>query len=212
MKIENQIEDYHRVLAEMGMRVRNMMMKALDCLQTGNKEVALAVIEMDEYVNHDDSDINDRAIEVLSLLQPVAGDLRLIVSGIRISTDLERIGDYAKNIAKYVIKNSDVSDILVSREMEDLGKIFISNFDEALQALKKMDVELAFKAPANDDLLDEAFKKFGKDLEESISKNEVHLPLSTFSILRNIERAGDHTKNICESIIYAKKGQHIDFG
>ncbi len=211
MKIENQIEDYHKVLVEMSLRVRSMMVKALDCLSSGNKEVALHVVEMDEFINHEDSDINDRAIEVLSLLQPVASDLRLILAGIRISNDLERIGDYAKNIAKYVIKNN-VNDIMYSQDMVAIGNIFLRNYDEALLALKDMSVELAYKAPANDDELDEAFKVYGSNLEESITKNEAHLPLATFSILRNIERAGDHTKNVCESIIYAKKGQHIDFG
>lgn len=211
MKLENQIDDYHSVLLHMASRVRKMMIKALDALVAGDKESALKVIEMDDYVNHDDNDINERAIEVLSLLQPVAKDLRLIIAGIRISTDLERIGDYAKNIAKYIIRN-DIHSSLLTDEMVEVGQLFLKNFDEAITALREFDVDLAFNAPNNDDLLDDKFKRIGKQMEALIKESSVPFPLATFSILRNLERAGDHTKNICESVIYAVKGQNIDFG
>lgn len=211
MKLDVQIDDYQHVLLRMAKRVRTMMTTSLQSLSDGDKKIALEVIEMDEYVNHDDQDINDRAIELLSLLQPVARDLRIVLAGIRISTDLERIGDYAKNIAKYTIKN-DLGSSKWQNEITAVGNIFLNNYDEAIVALKNLDVNLAFNAPDNDDILDQAFKELGKKIENEIHNNNDSIPLATFSMIRNLERAGDHTKNICESVIYAVKGQHIDFG
>ena len=104
VKIDTELALFQDSILSMSDKVRRMYLWALEVLRTGNKEKALAIIELDEFVNNDEEEVNDRGLEVLSLLSPVASDLRIVIAGIKIASDIERIGDYAKNIARYVIK------------------------------------------------------------------------------------------------------------
>ncbi|WP_159636463.1 phosphate signaling complex protein PhoU [Erysipelothrix anatis] len=210
MRIEDKMVDFESELLEMASRVRKSMSQAIEALNTHDKELALHVIERDDQVNYYDESINDSAIQTLSLMQPVARDLRLLVGGIKIATDLERIGDYAKNIGRFVIK-SNVDKEFLNEEITELGNIFLENFDSVIEALKALNVKQAYAAAELDDNLDEAFAKVMMKFVD-IAEKEGRFPIETTGILRNIERAGDHAKNICEQIIYIAKGQHVDFG
>ncbi len=209
VKIDTELNLYREQVEIMASRVRKMYVLALEVLITGDKTNALNVIELDEYVNNANEDINDRAIEVLSLLNPVAKDLRIILAGIKIATDLERIGDYAKNMARFIIKNDKVDDSLLEY-IKPLGELFLNFYDATIKSFEDLDVDAAFTNPAQDDKIDDAFKKLLAHLETK--GDDISKLIPTVSMLRNIERAGDHTKNICEHIIYEIKGQHVDFG
>ena len=143
-------------------------------------------------------------------MQPVAKDLRLLIGGIKIANDLERIGDYAKNIGRFVIKSKTV-DPRFRKEIVNLTNVFLKNFDEVLKVMEKRDVKEAYRVATLDDDLDVEFKAFTHLLADNAEENE-GFPFELTTIARNIERAGDHSKNICEQIIYIVKGQHIDFG
>lgn len=212
VKIDTEIEVFKEDIILMSQRVRKMFLTAIEVLHTGNKEKALSVVELDDYVNNANEEINEKAVEVLSLLAPVASDLRIVIAGIKIATDLERIGDYAKAIARFVIKNDDLDANLLSN-IDILGDKFIKFFDETMDAYARRDVKLALDLPSRDDEIDAAFKSLINYLEEMYNRHEnITNLIPTIGMLRNIERAGDHTKNICENIIYEVKGQHYDFG
>lgn len=212
VRIDTEIQIFKEEIILMSQRVRKMFISAIEVLHTGNKEKALSVVELDEYVNNANEEINDKAVEVLSLLAPVASDLRIVIAGIKIATDLERIGDYAKAISRFVIKNDDL-DPLVLEYVDKIGEKFIEFFDETIEAYTKRDVKLALDLPSRDDEIDAAFKDLINHIDDLYhqKKDIAHL-VPTIGMLRNIERAGDHTKNICENIIYEVKGQHYDFG
>jgi phosphate transport system protein len=209
VKIDTELSLYREQVLVMAKRVRKMYVLALDVLETGDKVRALETIELDEYVNNANEDINDRAIEVLSLLNPVAKDLRIVLAGIKIATDLERIGDYAKNMARYIIKNDKVDDTLLAY-IKPLGELFLNFYDASIKCFEEADAQSALEVPAQDDLIDDAFKKLLVFLESRTDNISALIP--TVGMLRNFERAGDHTKNICEHVIYEIKGQHVDFG
>ena len=212
VRIDNEINVFKEEINAMSQRVRRMFVLALEVLDNGSKESALKIVELDEYVNNDNEEINDKGIEILSLLAPVASDLRIILAGIKIATDLERIGDYAKAIARFVIRN-DQLDHQLQPYVKRLGDTFLSFFDATLTAYIQRDVKSALELPAQDDLIDDEFKKLILHIEKLTENNQpvTHL-IPTIGMLRNIERAGDHTKNICEHLIYEVKGQHYDFG
>lgn len=212
VKIDVEIQLFKDEIFLMSQKVRGMFITALEILHTGNKEKALSVVELDEYVNNANEEVNDKAVEVLSLLAPVASDLRIIIAGIKIATDLERIGDYAKAIARFVIKNDDLDKQLLPY-IEVIGTKFIEFFDETIVAYINRDIKLALDLPSRDDEIDAAFKNMISYIEQLTeqNKNITHL-VPTIGMLRNIERAGDHTKNICEQVIYEVRGQHYDFG
>lgn len=212
VKIDTELDLYKEQIVLMAKKVRKMYVLALEVLTTGDKVKALSIVELDEYVNNANEDINDRAVEVLSLLSPVASDLRIILAGLKIATDLERIGDYAKNIARFIIRNDKLNESLLTF-VNPLGEQFLAFFDATLQAYKTLDVQKAMEIPSEDEKIDATFKQLLSYLERlEQDKHNVIAVIPTVAMLRNIERAGDHTKNICEHIIYEVKGQHVDFG
>ncbi len=212
VKIETEIQLFKDDIFLMSQNVRRMFTMAIEVLDTGNKEKALSIVELDEYVNNANEAINDKAVEVLSLLAPVASDLRIIIAGIKIATDLERIGDYAKAIGRFVIKNDDLDQQLLPY-IDTIGEKFMEFYDETIIAYINRDVKLALELPSRDDEIDAAFKNMISHIEllTEQKKDITHL-VPTIGMLRNIERAGDHTKNICEQVIYEVRGQHYDFG
>ena len=97
MKMDESLALFQALIIEMYRKVRLMHQMALEVIHTGDKEKALQLIRMDDFVNHMEEEVNDQAQSVLALLSPVASDLRKVIAGIKIASDLERIGDYAKN-------------------------------------------------------------------------------------------------------------------
>ena len=187
--------------------INNMYAKVYEALDEHNVDKALEVIKMDEFVNRLDEEVNDLAIENLALLAPVASDLRKVIAAIKITTDLERIGDYAKNIASFVI-----TDGYINEDIKDDVKIMIDNFltmlDHAMDCYNKEDLKWAYEIPLEDENINAAFKSI---VDKVKTDEKVDHVIAMSSMLRNIERAGDHTKNVCEHIIYQLKGLHIEF-
>ena len=187
--------------------INNMYAKVYEALDEHNVDKALEVIKMDEFVNRLDEEVNDLAIENLALLAPVASDLRKVIAAIKITTDLERIGDYAKNIASFVI-----TDGYINEDIKDDVKIMIENFltmlDHARDCYNKEDLKWAYEIPLEDENINAAFKSIVDKVKTDENVDHV---IAMSSMLRNIERAGDHTKNVCEHIIYQLKGLHIEF-
>lgn len=212
VKINLELSLFKENILLMGSRVYKMHEDALKALKNNDRDLALSIIESDEYVNNDEESVNRRALEVLALLAPVASDLRIIIAGIKIATDLERMGDYAKNIARFILKNDPVRDeqmILI----EEIYRLYLDFLSKAMDAFDEENLDAAFALPKLDEEIDALIKNLFFKLEE-IELNDPNtirlIPL--VGMARNIERAGDHTKNICEQIIYEATGQHYDFG
>jgi len=212
VKINLELSLFKENILLMGSRVYKMHEDALRALKNNDKDLALSIIDSDEYVNNDEESVNRRALEVLALLAPVASDLRIIIAGIKIATDLERMGDYAKNIARFILKNDPVRDeqmILI----EEIYRLYLDFLSKAMDAFNERNLDAAFALPKLDEEIDALIKNLFFKLEE-IELNDPNtirlIPL--VGMARNIERAGDHTKNICEQIIYEVTGQHYDFG
>lgn len=214
MRLEDELQQYESQLLFMLKKVRQMFQICQEALIQHDKEKALQVVEMDDYVNHLDEDINHQATEMLSLLQPVAKDLRSIIAGIKLATDIERIGDYAKSVGRFVIKNQPISDEVADLTVKLIEEV-MKQLDQVYTALQNNDIEAAYRIPEDDQHIDDAFMDAVHYIEEKIhqsSDTQLQYPVRLITMLRSLERAGDHIKNICESLIYKVKGQHIDFG
>ncbi len=210
MKIDEQLKVCEDLVISMAKQVRQMMHQSMEALMENSKEKALFVIEHDAYINNFELEVNEHAMQVLSLLQPVASDLRRVVVTIKISNDLERIGDYAKNIARYVIKNQSFPEEFKPNAKEIL-EAFFEMYDSMLEVVLKSDVEKAYHVAELDEDMDKIFKELVTKVDEQVQKS-LPITFATIALLRNIERAGDHTKNICEHVIYRVKAQYVDFG
>lgn len=207
VKIDEKLSYLKQRILHMATIINNMYAKVYEALDEHNVDKALEVIKMDEFVNRLDEEVNDLAIENLALLAPVASDLRKVIAAIKITTDLERIGDYAKNIASFVI-----TDGYINEEIKDDVKVMIDNFltmlDHAMDCYNKEDLKWAYEIPLEDENINAAFKSIVDKVKTDENVDHV---IAMSSMLRNIERAGDHTKNVCEHIIYQLKGLHIEF-
>ncbi|MCI7222402.1 MAG: phosphate signaling complex protein PhoU [Erysipelotrichaceae bacterium] len=207
VKIDEKLTYLKQRILHMATIINNMYAKVYEALDEHNVDKALEVIKMDEFVNRLDEEVNDLAIENLALLAPVASDLRKVIAAIKITTDLERIGDYAKNIASFVI-----TDGYINEDIKDDVKIMIDNFltmlDHAMDCYNKEDLKWAYEIPLEDENINAAFKSIVDKVKTDENVDHV---IAMSSMLRNIERAGDHTKNVCEHIIYQLKGLHIEF-
>lgn len=209
MKLDDQIIQLNELILIMAYQVKMMMTTAVDALIKSDQDKALYVVEQDALLNHYEVEVNEIAIQALSLLQPVAKDLRFLISAMKIANELERIGDYAKNIARFVIKKQ-VLPQSIDDDALSLVNQFLANFDEAIEVLKHPEANLAYQVALKDELLDKRLIQLVEKID-ALPANE-RVSVATIGILRNVERAGDHTKNVCEHIIYRTKSQFIDLG
>ena len=211
-----ELEDIRNMLLNMGGMVEKQVQKAIQSLLQSNAKLAKKVIKKDLGINAMEVKIDEECTQIIAKRQPAASDLRLIIAVIKSITDLERIGDEAEKIAKsaqYLIAEEYSGEYFL--EFEKLGKLVVSNLTMALNALARLDAEEALKVAKNDDLVDSEFEKLNNEIITYMSTNPVELQkavrLSWSS--KALEKIGDHTKNICEYIIYLVKGKdvrHID--
>ena len=134
-----------------------------------------------------------------------------MVADIKIASELERIGDYAKNISIFLIKHDDM-DASILEYAQAMEKGFITMLQETMECYEHRDIDTAFEIPEKDKEINVLYKELKEKIKRDDSSYLVEHIFEISSMLRNIERAGDHTKNICEHIIYMIKGQHYDFG
>ena len=159
--------------------------------------------------------IRDRSIELMALKQPLARDLRYIYALSDISTELERIGDYATNICK---ESLDIGEEPFIKEITDIPamkNICVEMLKKLGDALKNDDADLAFEIAKKDVEVDELYEKVRESCLQVMHNNpdeNINQGLRLVFIARYLERIGDHITNICEKIIYAKNGKMIEIG
>lgn len=210
MNIKEQMLGLEEMLITMAKQTRSLMEQAKEALADNRKDKALYIIESDAYINNLELEINETAGSVLSGSHLVPIDVRRVLTAIKIASDLERIGDYAKNIARYVIRNEKFP-ILLMDDAQQMFTVFFENFDQAIIIIESDDIPLAYQTAEADVKIDEALIKIANKVDQTDLKN-AQITFATIGLLRNIERAGDHTTNICEHVIYRKKAQYVDFG
>lgn len=211
VKIDKELDTMEANVMKMARRVISMHEKVVEVLENPDREMELEIMQADDIINHMEEEVNDQAVRSLALLSPVASDLRKVVADIKIASELERIGDYAKNVAKYLLKQ-DAQFPHVLEYAQQMEKYMINMLQETMKAYEERNVESAFEIVKRDQYLNQLVKEIRARLKEESGENLIEDVFVVSGMLRNIERAGDHIKNICEHIIYMMKGQHYDFG
>ena len=209
VKLDAELAAMEQNLLKMAQRVIAMHEKVVAALKQPSKEIELDIVQADDVINHLEEEINNRAIRSLALLSPVASDLRKVIADIKIASELERIGDYAKNIAIFLIKNESLDATIRSYGIA-MEEQLMEMLKDTITAYEQRDVDMAFEIAERDKAIKELYYKLKSKLKEQEDLLQHIFEIS--AMMRNMERAGDHTKNICEHIIYMMKGQHYDFG
>ena len=209
VKLDAELAAMEQNLLKMAQRVIAMHEKVVAALKQPSKEIELDIVQADDVINHLEEEINDQAIRSLALLSPVASDLRKVIADIKIASELERIGDYAKNIAIFLIKNESLDATIRSYGIA-MEEQLMEMLKDTITAYEQRDVDMAFEIAERDKAIKELYYKLKSKLKEQEDLLQHIFEIS--AMMRNMERAGDHTNNICEHIIYMMKGQHYDFG
>jgi len=210
--IEDEVLRIEKLLREMVDHVISMHRDAQ--IAMASKDVALAtqIIKRDELVNNLDEMINEQSLALLATQAPVAKDLRGTIATIRMATDLERIGDYAKVIAESIIVGRRVLDPF-QPYTHRMYEVFQSMLNESTALFFCPDLKKVYEIVARDQLIDAELKQAFAIIETTLATaDNPGDVLNSFNIIRTLERAGDHAKNICEAAIFKVKGKKIDLG
>ena len=187
---------------------------SVKCMLNQDIEGCKKVIKQDDKIDELREYIRDRSIELLALKQPMAKDLRYIYALGSIAIELERIGDYAVNIAEESIKigrDKYIKDLIDIPKMYEECKKMILGVKESLE---NEDEDLAREIALNDDNVDSLYDRVQEDCLKIMNDNPqtINQGVNLLFIGRHLERIGDHTTNICEKIIFAIKGEMIEIG
>ncbi|HXR77006.1 MAG TPA: phosphate signaling complex protein PhoU [Bryobacteraceae bacterium] len=206
--IEQGLEQLKAMLLEMGALVENAVYRSVQGVVEKNEELAHQVLKNEGRINELEMQIDDLAIGLLVLQQPVAADLRLVTAAIKINNDLERMGDLAVNIAQ---RSLDMMREAVIRPMVDIPHIaglVQSMVRKALDAFVNRDADLARSVLASDDGVDNLRTASYHELVSYMEKDPSNIPqaLNLLSVVRNLERIADHSTNIAEDVLFLVKG------
>lgn len=198
----------HRLI-KMTSLVEQSIRRAMDSIKNNDDQLAVEVIEADRMVDQLEMSIEKNCINVISLQQPIATDLREVTAILKIITDLERIGDYAVNIAKLQISlQSSMSD--QAKYLDGMVDNTIAMLQKVLEAFINRNPDLAREAALTDTKVDDAYEEVYHFYLDKLKQNQAStdelVPL--LFIGRYLERIGDHITNICERVIYMIEGIH----
>ncbi|MEG0291518.1 MAG: phosphate signaling complex protein PhoU [Anaerovoracaceae bacterium] len=182
-------------IAEMAGLVDNAIGDTVTALMNNDKDLARNVIDNGDEVDELEDKISKDCFYVLSTQAPIAGDLRFCIAVLRLIRDLERIGDHAENLAKYVLRFEDTQFFVESKDLERMAKMAKKMVSMSTKAFLDQDLRLAIKVWKSDEDVDEIYRNiFAKEI------NEVTL------IGSHLERIADYSTNICEDIMFYVEG------
>ncbi len=209
-RFDRQLKTLNDELIEMGSMIEKSIEQSLVALITQNVEKAKKVIAYDAEIDRQEREIESLCMKLLLQQQPVASDLRLISSALKMITDMERIGDQASDIAELAIFMADQPYIKDLKHINQMGQETMVMVVSSVDAFVEKDLQKAQKVLAHDDIVDELFNEVKKELIEMIHKNKDlgEQAADLLMIAKYFERIGDHATNIAEWVIYSITGKH----
>ena len=209
-RFDEQLHTLNHELLEMGALIERAIRSATDALIRQDVEAALQAIAADKEVDQAERDIESLCLKLLLQQQPVARDLRLISSALKMITDMERIGDQASDIAELVIYLSKEPYIKELTHLPQMAENAIRMVTGALDAYVRKDLTLAQEVMAMDDAIDALFVTVKDELIDAIRHDAAagSQAIDLLMIAKYYERIGDHAQNIAEWVEYALTGKH----
>ncbi|HET9903817.1 MAG TPA: phosphate signaling complex protein PhoU [Xanthobacteraceae bacterium] len=206
------LQDLQRMVAEMGGRAEKLISDAVEALVRRDVRLAQEVMLADAAVDALERDIEEKAILTIARRQPMAVDLRDIVGALRVSHDLERIGDFAKNIAKRVVAlGSEVRIPTVMRGVEHMAELVLAALKKVLDAYMRRDLDQALEVWKGDEEIDAVNNSLFRELLTYMMEDPRNITYCTHLLFcaKNIERMGDHATNIAETVHYMVRGRPL---
>jgi phosphate transport system protein len=196
---------------EMGGLVEDQIAQGIRALVERDEPLAQATIERDHTVNRLDVEIDDLCIKLLALRQPAARDLRLITTALKITTDLERIGDMASHVAERALELAAELPIKPYIDIPRMSELARDMVHRSLDAFVREDVDLALSVCASDDALDKLHAQLFRELLSYMVEDPTTISraMRLLFVSKALERVGDHATNIAEMVIFMVRGRSI---
>ena len=208
---DEDLSNLKTMLAQMGGLVEQQLDAALDALSRRDTALADRVIQNDETVDVLEHQVEEKAILVIAKRQPMARDLREIMVAIRLASDLERIGDLAKNTAKRTHAMSDQLPRKLMAGVIRMGRLAQQELNSILDAYMRSDAQKALDVWRSDEELDALYNSIFRELLTYMMEDPRNISLCTHLLFgaKNMERIGDHATNIAENIHYLVHGKPL---
>ncbi|MDK2901563.1 MAG: phosphate transport system protein [Thermosediminibacterales bacterium] len=209
---QRELDELYQDVLKMGSIVEQQIFNAVESLKNKDKELAEKVIKDDDIVDNLETSIEDKCIKLIARQQPMAKDLRIIFTGIKIVTDLERMSDYATDIAKFTIRllgEKYVKPLIDIPRMSEKTRKMVK---DALDAYVHEDTELARQVCADDDEIDHLYKQIFNELLIIMMQDPRTIKQATQLLFsaRALERIADHATNLGEWVIFQVTGKKKD--
>ena len=208
---EEELRDLRADLVKMGGLVERQIADAVDSLVNRDSNQAREIIALDAEVNRMDVQIDDHCIRLVALHQPAASDLRFITTGLKITTDLERIGDNAVNICERAIELNDEPILKPYIDIPRMAQIAQEMLKASIDAFVGGDVDLAQSVIERDDEVDQLNYQIYRELLSYMAEDPTSIGRATriLFVSKYLERIADHATNIAEMVVYMVQGRNV---
>jgi phosphate transport system protein len=208
---DDELKRLSQMVAQMGGLAEAQLQTAIEALVARDAEQASRVVQSDARIDQIERQIGTQTIRMLALRQPMAQDLREVVAALKISSDIERIGDYAANVAKRAIALTQSPPMRPVGGIARMGRLVQQMIKDTLDAYGAHDAEKAIAAWKRDQEVDDMYNSLFRELLTYMMEDPRNIGPSThlMFIAKNIERIGDHTTNVAETIHYLVRGEDI---
>ena len=208
---DDDMDEIRGLIAEMGARAETAVIAAMKALRQLDIEAAATIRAEDKIIDGLETDVERLVVRTIALRAPMADDLRELIAALKMSAVIERIGDYAKNIAKRVPQMSGKIPASALEQLGRMGEIVVEMIRTAMDAYAKRDVDLARAVTVRDEVVDQLNKDLFVDFVAYVVKNPenatevAHLLFTA----KNLERIGDHTTNVAQMIYFTETGENL---
>ena len=213
VQFEEDLEKLHNQFYAMGNEVLSQINRTVRAFVTHDRELARQVIEDDAEVNEYEVKLEKKSLEIIALQQPVSQDLRTVITVLKASSDLERMGDHAVSIAKATVRmKGEVRIESVEDAISKMGRDVKNFVEETLNVYLNGNVDQAYAVAALDEKINEYFDDIRDLATEEIKQNRELIVTGRdyFQVISYLERIGDYAKNICEWVVYFETGKIIE--
>ena len=206
-----ELEDLQGRLLEMGTLVESAIHQSVQALEERSEELARQVLGNEDRINHLEIEIDELAVRLLALQQPMARDLRFLTAAIKINTDLERMGDLAVNIVERAMALIQRPAVKPSIDIPQMARTVESMVRKSLDAFVRREPELARSVLLADDTVDQLRDTIISELVSFMQDNPAKIPqgLDLILVARHLERIADHATNIAEDTLFLVKGVDV---
>ncbi len=211
---DKELTHLSQTLLRMGGLAEMQLAQAIDAMSRRNTDLAAQVVQNDVQIDALEQEISELAVQLLALRQPVASDLREVIAALKISSDLERIGDYAANVAKRSMALNQVPPTEPSHTVPRMAQLVLANIKRVLDAYVERDPHKAVDVWESDAEVDEMYTSLFRETLTYMMEDPRNITPCThlLFIAKNVERMGDHATNVAEVVHFLVTGSQIQGG